>query len=66
VEKLLLIYSCFFSHSIKLHVTYRYQQCHYLAELPAKMSVFNNHMQGSRSVISNKPRLHTKKNIFVQ
>jgi len=27
-------------------------------------SVFNSHVQGS--VISNKPRLHTEKNIFVQ
>jgi len=66
VEALLQIYSCFFSHSIKLYVAYRYQQCHCLAAFPAKMSVFNSHMQGSRSMISNKPRLHTKKNIFIQ
>ena len=29
--------------------------------IPAKMSVFNSHVQGSHSVISIKPRLHTKK-----
>jgi len=34
--------------------------CHCLAALPAKMSVFNSHMQGSHSVISNKPRSYTK------
>jgi len=38
VEALLQIYSCFFSHSIKLYVAYRYQQCHCLAALPAKIS----------------------------
>ena len=61
VEALLQIYSCFFSHSIKLCEAYRYQQCHCLAAKPAKMFVFNSHMQGFHSVISNKPRLHTKK-----
>jgi len=61
VEALLQIYSWFFSHSIKLHVACRYQQCHCLSALPAKMSVFNSHMQDSHSVISNKPRLHSKK-----
>jgi len=39
---------------------------HCLAALPAKISVFNSHMQGSLSVISNKSRLHTKKPIFLQ
>jgi len=34
--------------------------------LHVKMSVFNSHMQVSHSLISNKPRLHTKKNIFMQ
>ena len=29
--------------------------------LPRLLSVFNSHMQGSHSVISNKPRLHTRK-----
>jgi len=43
-----------------------YQQCHCLAALPAKISVFTCHMQDSHSVITNKPRLHTKKHIFVQ
>jgi len=38
---------------------YRYQQCHCLAALPAKMSVFNSPMQTSHSAISNKPRLRT-------
>jgi len=61
MEALLQIYSCFFSHSIKLCVAYGYQQCHCLIALPAKMSVFTSHMQGSHSVISNKPGLHTKK-----
>jgi len=42
-------------------MTYLYQQCHSLTALPAKMSVFNSHVQGSHSVISNKHRLHTKK-----
>jgi len=45
VEALLQIYSCFFSHSMKLYVAYRYQQCHRLAALPAKISMFNSHMQ---------------------
>jgi len=63
VEAVLQIYSYFFSHSIKLYVAYRYQQCHCLAALPAKMSVFNSHMQGFHSAISNKPRLHSKKHI---
>jgi len=44
-------------------MAYRYQQHHCLAALPAKMSVSNSHMQGSHSVISNKPRFHTKKHI---
>jgi len=43
------------------YVAYRYQQCYCLAALRASMSVFSSHMQGSHSVISNKPRLHTKK-----
>ena len=61
MEALLQIYSCFFSCSIKPYMTYRYQQCHCLTALPAKMSVFNRHVEGSHSVISNKPRLHTTK-----
>jgi len=55
VEALLQTNSCFFSHSIKLHVAYHYQQCHSLAALPTKMIVINSHMQDSHSVISNKP-----------
>jgi len=39
----------------KRYEAYRYQQCHGLTALPAKMSVFNSHMQGSHSMISNKP-----------
>jgi len=42
-------------------VAYRYQQCHCLVALSNKMSVLNSHVQDSHSVISNKPRLHTKK-----
>jgi len=61
VEALLQIYSCFFKHSIKLYAAYRYQKCHCLVALHVKRSVFNSHMQGSHSVISNKARLHTKK-----
>ena len=38
-----------------------FQLCHCLAALPAKMSVFKSHMQGSHLVMSNEPRLHTKK-----
>ena len=64
MEALLHIYSCFFLHSILPYVASRYQQCHCLAALPAKMSVFNSHVQGSYSVISNKPRLHTKINPY--
>jgi len=45
-------------------VAYRYQQCYCLAPLPAKMSVFKSHMQGSHSVISNKLILHTKINPY--
>ena len=60
-EALLHIYSWFFSRSRKPYMTYRYQQCHCFTALPAKMSVFNSHVQGSHSVIPNKPRLHTKK-----
>ena len=45
-------------------MAYRYQQCHCLAALPAKMSVFNSHTQGSHSVISNKVRLRTKINPY--
>jgi len=66
VKALLQIYSCFFSRSIKLYVAYRYQQCHCLPTLPAKMSVFNSRMQDSHSVILNKPRLHTEEPIFIQ
>jgi len=47
-------------HRIKLYVAYRDQQYHCLAALPAKMFVFNSHMKGSHSVISNTTRLHTK------
>ena len=61
MEALLQIYSWFFSHSIKLYVAYSYQQHHCLAALPAKISVFNSHVEGSHSVISNTPSLHTKK-----
>jgi len=50
VEALLQIPLCFFSRSI--FMAYRYQRCHCLAALPAKMSVFNSHMQGSNTVIS--------------
>jgi len=57
VKSRLQIYSYFFLHSIKLYVAYRYQQCHCLAALPAKLSAFNSHMQGYYSVISNKPIL---------
>ena len=46
---------------MKLCVAYRYQQCHCLAALPAKMSVFNNHMQGSLSVVLKKDIAHHKK-----
>ena len=63
VEALLQICSCCFSHSIKLYVACRYQQCDCLAALPAKISVFTCHMQGSHSIIPNKPRLHPKKHI---
>jgi len=64
VKALLQIYSGFFyTHSTKLYVAYRSQQCRCLAALPAKMFVFNSHVQGSHSVISNKPKLHTKKHI---
>jgi len=38
-------YSCCFSHSIKLYVASRCE-CHCLAALPTKMSVFSSHMQG--------------------
>jgi len=65
-EALLHIYSSFFSHSIKLYVPHRYKQCHCLAALPAKISVFNSHTQGSNSVISNNPDCITKITIFVQ
>jgi len=65
VEALLKIYSCFFSHSMKLYVADRYQQCHCLAAIPGKISVFNSHMQGSHSVISNKPRLHNEGNRYL-
>jgi len=61
VEALLQIFSCFFSRSIKLYVSYLYQKCHCFAALPTKMSVFNSHVPVSHSVISNKPKLHTKK-----
>jgi len=64
VQALLDIYSCFFSHSIKLYVVYRYQQYHCLAKLLDKISVFNSHMQDSHSVISNKTTLNTKKTYF--
>jgi len=43
MEALLEIYSCFFSHSIKLYVAYRYQQGHCLAVLSAKMCVQQSH-----------------------
>ena len=42
-------------------MAYRCQQCHCLAALPAKMSVFNSHMQGSHSIISNKPQIAHQK-----
>jgi len=61
VEARLQTYSYFFLHTIKLYVAYRYQQCHCLAALPAKLSVFNSHMQGYYSVISNTPRLFNSK-----
>jgi len=51
---------------MQLYVAYRYEYCHCLVALRAKMSVFNSHMQDSHSVISNKPILHTVKSVFVQ
>ena len=36
-------------------------ECHCLAALPAKVSVFSSHMHGSHSVISNKPRFSHQK-----
>jgi len=54
----------FFSHSIEIYAAYRYQQCHRLAALPAKMSVFNSHMQDSHSVVSNKPLWSHTKNTY--
>jgi len=66
VEAQLHFYSSFFSHSIKLYVAYRYQHSHSITALPAKMFVFNSHMLGFHSVISNKPRFAHQKNIFVQ
>jgi len=64
VEALLQICSSFFSQSMKLYVVYRYLQCHRLAAFPAMISVFSSHMQGSHSVISNKPRLHNEINLY--
>ena len=63
VEALPQIYSCFFSHTIELYVVYCYQQCNCLclAALPAKMSVFNCHMQVSHSVIQINPDWTPKK-----
>jgi len=46
-------------------MAYRYQQCHCLAPLPAKVSVFNSHMQGYHSAISTKPKLHTKNHAYL-
>jgi len=80
VEALLQIYSRFLVQTIRgFHIVQNYtrltaisiKQCHYLAVLPAKMSVFNRHIcdyaaGGSHSMISNKPWMHTKKSIFVQ
>jgi len=60
VEALLQIYSCFFSRSIN-YTWLTAISSHCLAALHAKISVFNIHIQGSHSLISNKPRLHTKK-----
>jgi len=45
----------------KNYMAYRYQLGHCVAALPAKISVFNSHLHGSPSVVSNKPRLPTKK-----
>ena len=45
MKALLQIYSCFFSHSVKLYAAYRFQQCHCLAAILVKMSMFNSHMQ---------------------
>jgi len=39
----------------------RYQQCHCLAALSAKMSVFSDHMQGSHSVTSQETRIAHQK-----
>ena len=64
VEVLLQICSFFVSHSMKLYVVYRYLHCHRLAAFPAMISVFSSHMQGSHSVISNKPRLHNEINRY--
>jgi len=52
----------FIQYETTLHLAYRYQQCHCLAALPAKMSVFNSHMQGSHSVISINNRIAHQKN----
>jgi len=57
---------CYRFIHFSFHTLYNYTwltaiSSHCLAALPAKMSMWNSHMQGSHSVISNEPRLHTKK-----
>jgi len=54
------------THIAVLKVAYRYQQCHCLIALPARVSVFNCHMQDSNSVSSNKPHCTPKELIFAQ
>jgi len=53
-----------FSWLTVISVADRYQQCHCLAPIPAKISTFNSHMQGSHLVISNKPRFHNEVNRY--
>jgi len=66
VEALPQIYTCFFSHTIKLYVTYHNQQCYRFAALTAKMSVFNNHTQDSIQLFQINPDCTSKKSMFVQ
>jgi len=47
---------------MKFYVAYSCQHC--LAALPAKMSVFNSHMQGSHSEISNTPQVAQRKKTY--
>ena len=56
-----LLMLLFTQYKTTVYVAYRYQQRHCLDALPTKIFVFNSHVQGSHSVISNKLRLRTKK-----